>query len=82
MYVDKLSRLYNLYYIIYFGTQENAEVAQLESTLRAAGLREYEVLLEVQQLQDELIARRSISLQYVLVPVLALVCSMYTAASL
>lgn len=33
-------------------------MGQLERTLREAGLREYDVQLEVQNLQDELIARR------------------------
>jgi hypothetical protein len=33
-------------------------VAQLESSLRDAGLREYDIQMEVQSLQDELIARR------------------------
>jgi hypothetical protein len=41
-----------------YAHQELAEVAQLESSLRDAGLREYDIQMEVQNLQDELIARR------------------------
>jgi hypothetical protein len=45
-------------YIIVGLEQELAQVAQLESALRDAGLPEYEVQREAQNLQDELIARR------------------------
>jgi hypothetical protein len=41
-----------------YAHQELAEVAQLESSLGDAGLREYDIQMEVQNLQDELIARR------------------------
>jgi hypothetical protein len=37
-------------------------VAQLEAALREAGLREYEVQREAQNLQDELIARRCVTM--------------------
>jgi len=39
-------------------SQEEEQIQQLENSLREAGFREYDVLLETQQLQDELIALR------------------------
>jgi hypothetical protein len=38
--------------------QEQEQIDQLERSLREAGVKEYDVHLETQQLQDELIATR------------------------
>ena len=38
--------------------QEQEQINQLEQALREAGIREYDVFLETQQLQDQLIAER------------------------
>ena len=48
--------MYSIYWR--FFEQELAQVAQLESAMREAGLPEYEVQTEAQNLQDEFIARR------------------------